>query len=489
MKKNFNLDDLENFLSESTEQHRMYPSDRVWRNIDKELHGSKHWPALTFGAILTGAVITAGLILIHPDKNLFTVNLPVSNHTEKIVSAPVASNQSSSLNIPAPGKTILLTEDHGLKNIEPEALQQEITVDAGSKIPAPGFENRYAFTQANSAIGEFNADESKLSAENDLNSSDDEPGNSHRKYIVASEDILKSSSSAEDASNTLKDIQAEDDANPRQLPASIFRMDEAFEHTSLAASGAIAVDKNGKNKPGRWSFIFYATPSISYRYLSEAKTVDLHLLNGPVAPNLTHGVNDFVRHKPIAGFEIGSGIIYNLTPSIRLRTGLQFNLRGYSIEAYASKRETSTIVLNRGFYTDSLVAVSSIGTQNGYWPKQITNRYLEISVPVAMDMRLADWKKIQLYVAAGIQPTYQFNQSMYMISSDYKKYIQEPDLVRHWNMNTTLEAYINYKAAGVTWQLGPQIRYQVLPGAINQYPVRERLIDYGLKIGVVKTLK
>ena len=120
---------------------------------------------------------------------------------------------------------------------------------------------------------------------------------------------------------------------------------------------------------------------------------------------------------------------------------------------------------------------------------EITNRYFEISVPVALDIRMANWKKIQLYVAGGLQPTYQFNQSMYMVSSDYKNYIQEPDLVRNFNLNTSFEAFMTYKAAGVTWQVGPQIRYQLLPGATNQYPVRERLIDYGFKIGVVKTLR
>ena len=83
MKKNFNLDELEEFLSDSADQHRMYPSDKVWRNINKELHGNKSWPALTFGAILTGAVITAGLILVHPDKSLLTVNFSPTTYKNK----------------------------------------------------------------------------------------------------------------------------------------------------------------------------------------------------------------------------------------------------------------------------------------------------------------------------------------------------------------------------------------------------------------------
>ncbi len=76
-----------------------------------------------------------------------------------------------------------------------------------------------------------------------------------------------------------------------------------------------------------------------------------------------------------------------------------------------------------------------------------------------------------------------------MVSSDYKKYIQEPDLVRHFNLNTSLETFMSYKMGGVTWQAGPQIRYQILPGTTNDYPIHEHLIDFGFKIGVVKSLK
>jgi hypothetical protein len=76
-----------------------------------------------------------------------------------------------------------------------------------------------------------------------------------------------------------------------------------------------------------------------------------------------------------------------------------------------------------------------------------------------------------------------------MVSSDYKNYVQNPDLVRHFNVNSTVEAYFSFKRGGLTWQAGPQLRYQLLSGAVNQYPVREHLFDYGLKIGVVKTLK
>jgi hypothetical protein len=480
MKKNYNLDELENFLSDSAEQHRMYPSDRVWRNIDQELHGSKKWPALTFGAILTGAIITAGLILIHPDKTLFTVNTPAQS-SEKIAAVNQPSNDGllspdleSSAELTISEKN---NEAKSAKNI-PFYADNDLIPENRLPITLPSPKEIEEKTEtSNTVIGENVNDDVKLNTgiqsevvhkDADLPVSGFRPFNSLTQSITDNSGILEAKTKAELFVPDLKD-------------------NESLYKTARQSNEKI-IRPTGKNK-NRWSLLFYATPSISYRYLSEAKVVDLHLQNGPIAPNLTHGVNNFVSHKPITGYEIGAAVRYDLNPALRVKTGLQFNLRGYNIEAYASKREISTILLNRGYYTDSLIGVSSISAQDGYRPMEISNRYLEISLPVGIDMRVVNWKKIQLFVAAGIQPTYQFNQSMYMISSDYKNYVQEPDLVRHWNVNTSLEAFMSYKAGGVTWQVGPQIRYQLLPGAIRQYPVRERLIDYGLKIGVVKTLK
>ena len=62
MKKKLYMDELESFIAESADGVRMYPSDRVWLNIDKRLRGERKWPALTFGAVLTGAILLAGLI-------------------------------------------------------------------------------------------------------------------------------------------------------------------------------------------------------------------------------------------------------------------------------------------------------------------------------------------------------------------------------------------------------------------------------------------
>jgi hypothetical protein len=59
-----------------------------------------------------------------------------------------------------------------------------------------------------------------------------------------------------------------------------------------------------------------------------------------------------------------------------------------------------------------------------------------------------------------------------------------PGLVRHWNLNTSLETYVGYSTGHINWQVGPQVRYQLLSSYLKKYPVKENLFDFGLRVGM-----
>jgi hypothetical protein len=119
----------------------------------------------------------------------------------------------------------------------------------------------------------------------------------------------------------------------------------------------------------------------------------------------------------------------------------------------------------------------------------LSSNFLQLAVPVGFDMKIADTRSVDFYVSASGQFTYQIASSYYILSDDYKNYLKQPDIDRKFNINTAVEAFASFDAGGITWQAGPQIRYQLLPGSKDAYPIREHLIDYGFKIGVVKKLK
>jgi hypothetical protein len=236
-------------------------------------------------------------------------------------------------------------------------------------------------------------------------------------------------------------------------------------------------------------FQFYFTPTISYRKLGENKSF---LRSQPANnPNyrqaLIFDVNNVVTHKPDIGFEIGMAAKYPITRKMKLKGGLQFNVNRYDIKAYDAATSVATIMFNgrTSNRADSLNTYARYSNRNtGYQTNWLQNLYFQISAPVGLEFKISGDEKVQFGVATTIQPTYVLGDRAYLISTDYKNYVEVPQLVRRWNVNTALETYVGYSTGRLDWQVGPQVRYQLLSSFINKYPVKENLFDFGLKVGV-----
>jgi hypothetical protein len=120
--------------------------------------------------------------------------------------------------------------------------------------------------------------------------------------------------------------------------------------------------------------------------------------------------------------------------------------------------------------------------------QNLHNQYFQLSVPLGMEVNVIGNGKLQVGIAGTVQPTYLLNRNTYLLTADYK-YTTEPSLVRRWNINTSAEAFVSYKTGDLKWQVGPQFRYQLLSSYVREYPIREHLMEYGIKIGVAKTIR
>jgi len=197
-----------------------------------------------------------------------------------------------------------------------------------------------------------------------------------------------------------------------------------------------------------------------------------------------------VRHRAAIGYEVGGAIGYKISERLTLRSGIQFNVRQYSIDAYAYKTEpTSITLITPGNNLDTLNTVSAFRNTPGSSPITLTNRYYELSVPIGLDWRPIVRGNLSWGIAASLQPTYTFDKEPFIITSNLKNYANGSDIMRNWNLNTNIETYLGYTMGAFRWQIGPQFRYQLLPTMTRQYPIREHLLDYGLKIGFVKSLR
>jgi hypothetical protein len=132
----------------------------------------------------------------------------------------------------------------------------------------------------------------------------------------------------------------------------------------------------------------------------------------------------------------------------------------------------------------SVNTVSNYRNFNGAQTDWLQNFYFQVSTPIGAEIKLHGTEKMYVGAATTIQPTYVLGDRAYLITADYKNYAQVPWLMRRGNVNTSLETFVAYSTGKVNWQVGPQVRYQLLSSFVNKYPVKENLFDFGLKVGI-----
>jgi hypothetical protein len=493
MKHPFDLDDFESFLSEQADKHRMYAGDRVWRNIQEALHGVDRWPALTFATILTTAVIAVILTFTYPNKNLLVPNDGYANSINIIIAEPATGEFAE--NSIASGAAVIHSKNTAPFVIQIQKQSNAVPLkDTHDNTGNPEISESLVFQElAQQDLSSFHSPDKNFnegSAE-ELEFVEKTVENDFQNINVAQEKIN---------ATTFEDINIHHPKWP--LPAKNHQLTSTGAATVLAAAeqdiferltmeyGPVKGQRISASK-SKIALQIYATPSVSYRYLLEDKKYPEDGLAGPLAPHLLNSVNEFVRHQPKLGLEVGAAVLYKLSDNFRVKTGLQFNYRQFGISAYTVRQaEPAMLALNRADGIDSVFRYTHLNAQNGDQPVDLRNNFFQVAVPIGFDLKMANIKNVDFYVSASGQLTYNLASSSYLISSDFKNYISQPaELDRRFNINTAVEAFASFDAGGVTWQAGPQIRYQMLPGSKNAYPIREHLIDYGFKVGVVKRIK
>ena len=125
MDNRFYDNEFEKYLKEEADSYRMYPSDRVWRNIHSEIHGYRRWPALTIIAVFIISALVVGTVLLKPHDEPSTVSqIAVSrnlNHSDKI-SAGISNTTNQ--------KHLYLTPDKIQQQAFEKVAQPNLTPEA-----------------------------------------------------------------------------------------------------------------------------------------------------------------------------------------------------------------------------------------------------------------------------------------------------------------------------------------------------------------------
>lgn len=448
MESNFRDNEFEHYLKQNADQYRMFPSEKVWKGINSTLHTRRKWYGFWLGALL---LLTGGAV------------------TWVMTTQPgIKSNPGSVINHELPSQSIESTQKTG--------DDAEVIYDLNPFAERDG--ERYRFipgpVEASAITETAFVDPSLETIVNTL------------PFARLEEPAAGSELSATlDRINITEHLNFITESAPAVTPAETSGSDQQRHAASPAPYTIESVTNSYEYKrPARKiSWQLFVTPTISYRKLSLNKSSD-----NPSAYNYPFAslsdINNAVTHKPDMGLQIGLSGRYPITKNVKLRGGVQFNINRYDIKAYAFNGEVATIDLNGGSGNSSISTWTYYRNYAGYKSDWLKNYYFSVSAPFGAEIKLFGNEKTNFGIAGTLQPTYIIKDRAYLISTDYKNYAEVPRLIRHVNLNTSFETFVNYTNRKTKWQIGPQVRYQVLSSFHNKYPVKENLFDFGVKIGV-----
>lgn len=445
MKRDYRDENFEEFLKRSADNLRMKAPERVWQNLSTELNKGRRRFGVGLSAFFLVASVLGYLTINSPKFPLRTTgHLPSSGQE-----LPVANAENHSAvvrtNTAAPVTTTAVFKPE----VAPQPKKADVNISTATAM-AP------------------------TAGQNDLIAADE-----FTPTIV-------------DAHSPEPDNTAVSATEPQKSVAAIQNTTSPW---TIESATNLYLQKI-KQKEKRFQTQFHFSPTISYRKLTENKSYLRHTTQA-ASPTPTLGtynvlssnVNSMVTHKPDMGFEVGVTEKYSVSSNVRIRAGLQFNVNRYDIKAFQAPYALATIALNnrRTASVDSVWTIANYSNvdvnrnNRGSW---LQNYSFQVSAPIGIELALKGNDHMQFGIATSIQPTYVLGDRAYLITSDYKSYTQVPWLLRRWNVNTALETFVQYQKGKTRWQVGPQVRYQLLSSFVTNYPVKENLFDFGLKIGV-----
>jgi hypothetical protein len=473
MESNFNNRDFERFVKQNADQYRMFPSEKVWKNIHGALHTRRRWYGIALALLLITTTVVTWVMLV-PD-----------NRSEKLAS--ISSLQIG--NVIKPGNTdeipsIAVTGP--VKIAEPKTAFI-VTAVSTQKDPFAVYPSAadYALVEEARDIAETENNSDLVDAPVAMV----RPEATTRAVLPQASSIRKENkpvtvlaSSPSIALPELSNIASLD--KPAEEPAADQKKEETVNMKLPVIPERVEKELIKSNAKKKLSWHAYLTPTISYRNLKEnteflAAARYNNYVNGTPNPYSTD-VNTVVNHRPDLGFQVGVRTAYPLSQWFSITGGFQLSVSKYDIKAYDHPAEMTTIALS----DRSMSTVSSLRNTNGYNENWLRNFYFSASLPVGIELKLSDGTKNYFGVAGTLQPTYVLDNRAYLISSDYKNYAEVPSLTRRWNMNTSFEIFSAHTTGKVRWRVGPQLRYQTMSSFAKNYPIKEHLFDFGLKLGI-----
>ncbi len=482
MKDDNNFDES---LKAQVENFYMYPNERLWHNIQQKLPKRNRMPnARNYGLIVM--LLSFGCffnMLEHNDKkkssntNIVTINNATVVTNEMVYTT---KNRLIEKNKPTQYKNILtnsvsLDDQYNYTNVK-QSMNSRLFRSA---VTGNTYLSKHDGTDVNTASSSTVSTLEKMYILNDTQSPID--AKEEKEYDELGYKVYipnAFSNSVEPAltnNGTIPTLQV--------LPLHNYsKKDVQQQLLKDVMLSKIKFNKQSLTFPTRkekhWERSMYIVP-----VMSSVKLVD----NGAYGDvNL---LNEYNNLSSRFGIELGTQMHYKIHKS-SIAFGIQANVYGNKFTAYKTNEVERAYVVTANANNYRLDSINTILRTIGTSDKSLnlSNKFVTISFPVGFTHQLFTINNhINFYVAGNVAPTIIVNADNYAVTGNVKNYIRATEYVRKWNLNTSANIYLEYKLNAVRFQVGPQVRHQLLNTYIKGYPIKEKSKDFGLRIGIIKS--
>ncbi len=451
MERNFYTENFENFLKEHADKFKMTPSKKVWHGIYNDVHPGTRWPSVTMSIVFIFTLVIIGHLNTNNEhtSRLHNLNSFQSANLTKAVNTSATPKPSFIKRIVSGDNSTIVSSENDPNVTDQLSIINSTQTSSNTTAILPSSGNE----KNNTAVSQNNIEILPAIIESSITKNSSVNNNKNESKSSTDLNDVKSDQGSETISNVTKEI------------SSIKEVTTNIQPEANAAN---------IRKPGRsnvtWSY--YLSPSFSYRYLSD-------------------DVNNFVAHKPRIGYEAGTEMSFKLFKKLSFTSGFQLNFSGYKIRANNAHPTLATLTLNNeapGQY-NVYSSISLYSNTKASEFAKLKNYSLQASIPIGLQYVIAEKENIKFSAAATFQPSIIIANRAYLLSSDKKNYLIAPDLMRNWNMNTSFTTFVSFSSNSFNWQIGPQVRYQLLSTYSKRYQDNEHLVNYGIRIGISKSTK
>ena len=450
MEKDFYTDNFEKYLKGHADQFKMMPSKKIWHGIYNDLHPGRRWPSITMSIIFIFSLVIVGHLNTNNEHandfaqlTLFGKTISVSNKSSAPGKSIVKQKTINSDNITTNNTTTAATDPTSIINSSQTGLKdQEIAIEPNK------FKNLNSTTFSDKNIG---------------------------NPAASNENSFLTSSFYDQSINTASDNLDNINNNDKPILTNTNFVSDANSLNKNVRSNTSEKNEAANvqnNKKAKGNVTYYLGPTLSYRSFSDPQ------------------INGAVTQRPMPGLEIGTAVDYKISKQLQFITGLQVNYSGYNIKTNTTHPILSTLILNTvSGQPIAYSAVSLYGNHTGNEKTRLKNYSVMASIPLGLQYVFAENDNVQFSAQATFQPSFAIANKAYLLSTDEKNYITDPDLFRTWNMSTNFGTYISFKSNSFKWQIGPQVHYQLLSTYTKNYSLKEHLLDYGIRFGISKISK